>query len=214
TRPARLFGFAPAERRLLGHSHWEAYVILGFIATIMLTGLLYDGSRLMIHAADAGVVREGAWEPISSRVARLLATAPPGVAAGVGNVAWWVHNLVVLVFLNLLPRSKPFHIITSLPNVFFRKLEPTGTLSKQDLENATTFGTSHIDQFTWKQVLDMFSCTECGRGSAQCPATATGKPLARRQLLLDLRDYIYAHQDEAIEKRGLQRGVGTDGEKA
>jgi Fe-S oxidoreductase len=97
--------------------------------------------------------------------------------------------------LNFLPLAKHFHIITSLPNVFFRKLEPIGQLSKQDLENATTFGTSHIDQFTWKQVLDMFSCTECGRCSSQCPATATGKPLAPRQMLLDLRDYMYEHQD-------------------
>ena len=90
-----------------------------------------------------------------------------------GDVGWWLHNRVILVFLNLLPLSKHFHIITSLPNVFFRKLEPTGALSKQDLENATTFGTSYINQFTWKQVLDMYSCTECGRCSSHCPATLT-----------------------------------------
>src|SRR5262249_31758632 len=125
---------------------------------------------------------------------------------------WWLHNLVVLVFLNLLPRSKHLHIITSLPNVFFRKLEPTGTLSKQDLENATTFGTSHIDQFSWKQVLDMFSCTECGRCSSQCPATATKKPLAPRQLLLDLRDYLYAHQAEMIAKRVGRPTAGNGAE--
>jgi Fe-S oxidoreductase len=116
---------------------------------------------------------------------------------------WWVHNLVVLVFLNFLPLAKHFHIITSLPNVYFRKLEPAGALSKQNLESEApgAFGTSHIDQFNWKQVLDMFSCTECGRCSANCPATATGKPLAPRQLLLDLRDYLYTHQAEVIAKR-------------
>src|SRR5438067_1309273 len=113
---------------------------------------------------------------------------------------------------NVLPRAKAFHVITSLPNVFFRKLEPLGALSKQDLENATSFGTSHIDQFTWKQVLDMFSCTGCGRCSSQCPATATGKPLAPRQLLLDLRDYLYAHQDEVIAKRVRQRADGDGAE--
>jgi ferredoxin len=75
------------------------------------------------------------------------------------------------------PLAKHFHVITSLPNVFFKKHEPLGQLSKQDLENATTFGTSHIDQFTWKQVMDMFSCTECGRCSSQCPATAHGEAL-------------------------------------
>src|SRR2546426_1023518 len=87
-----------------------------------------------------------------------------------------------------------------------------GALSKQDLENATAFDTSHVDQFTWKQVLDMFSCTECGRCSSQCPATATGKPLAPRQLLLDLRDYLYAHQDEVIEKRVRRRADGDGAE--
>src|SRR5204862_6818871 len=92
-----------------------------------------------------------------------------------------------------------------------KKQEPLGQLTKQDLENATTFGTSHIDQFTWKQVLDMFSCTECGRCSSQCPATSTGKPLAPRQLLLNLRDYLYAHQHEVIQKRALaaKNGAGN-----
>jgi ferredoxin len=147
---------------------------------------------------------------VSATVGRLLAGLSPAGAATVGYVAWWAHNLAVLVMLNFLPLAKHFHVITSLPNVFFRKLEPIGQLSKQDLENATTFGTSHIDQFTWKQVLDMFSCTECGRCSSQCPATATGKPLAPRQMLLDLRDYMYAHQDEMAARRGGRTADGAE----
>jgi Fe-S oxidoreductase len=215
THPHRLFGYAPAENRLRGHSHWEAYVILSFIGTIMLTGLLYDGSRTATMGADPMVAHDAAWEPLSRLVgAGLFSLAGPTGTTLVGNVAWWVHNLVVLTFLNLLPPSKHFHIITSLPNVYFKKLEPIGQLSKQDLENATTFGTSHIDQFTWKQVLDMFSCTECGRCSSQCPATATGKPLAPRQLLLDLRDYLYGHQDEVIEKRVGRPATNGDGAEA
>src|SRR5262249_10930316 len=144
---------------------------------------------------------EAVWAPVSRLVGAMLAGGGPGFALAVSSTAWWVHNLIVLVFLNFLPLAKHFHIITSLPNVFFRKLEPIRTLSKQDLENATTSGTPHIDQLSWKQVLDMFSCRECGRCSSQCPATATKKPLAPRQLLLDLRDYLYAHQDEMIAKR-------------
>ena len=91
---------------------------------------------------------------------------------------------------------------------FSAKLEPKGQLSKQDLENDSRFGTSHIDQFTWKQVLDMFSCTECGRCSSNCPATATNKPLAPRQLLLDLRDYLYraSGRDHRKEEPPSQRG--------
>jgi len=215
THPKRLYGYEPPEHRLRQQSHWEAYLILCFIGCIMLGGLLYDGSRIVAHAHDPGMMREATWEPASHGVGRLL-FAGFGVAGAVaiGNVAWWVHNLVVLAFLNFLPRSKHFHIITSAPNVFFKKLEPTGALAKQDLENATHYGTSHIDQFHWKQVLDMYSCTECGRCSSQCPATATGKPLAPRQLLLDLRDYLYAHQDELIAKRVGAKPNGDGGEPA
>jgi Fe-S oxidoreductase len=212
-KPARLFGFLPAERRQRGHAHWEAYLILGCIAMIMVGGLVYDGGRLVLHAGDPAFTAEGRWEPLSSLVARAIAAlGGPTLAAPASATAWWLHNLAVLVMLNFLPLAKHFHVITSLPNVFFRKLEPIGALSKQDLENATTFGTSHIDQFTWKQVLDMFSCTECGRCSSQCPATATGKPLAPRQLLLDLRDYMYAHQGEIAEKRVHRPANGDGGE--
>src|SRR2546425_1720690 len=213
TRPMRLMGFAPAENRQRTHHHWEAYLILSCIGIIVSSGPVYDASRLVLHAGEPGIAGEGAWEPLSNHVVRpLLVALGPTVTATAGGVAWWAHNLSVLVMLNFLPLAKHFHVITSLPNVFFRKLEPLGALSKQDLENATTFGTSHIDQFTWKQVLDMFSCTECGRCSSQCPATATGKPLAPRQLLLDLRDYLYAHQDEVIEKRVRRRADGDGAE--
>jgi Fe-S oxidoreductase len=211
-RPMRLIGFLPAEARQRSHPHWEAYLILGCIGVIVTSGPVYDGSRILAHAGDPAVAAEAAWEPVSAAVGRLLAGLGPEGADTAGYVAWWAHNLAVLVMLNFLPLAKHFHVITSLPNVFFRKLEPIGQLSKQDLENATSFGTSHIDQFTWKQVLDMFSCTECGRCSSQCPATATGKPLAPRQLLLDLRDYLYARQDEMIAKRAKGNGAGGEPE--
>ncbi|MGH7786254.1 MAG: (Fe-S)-binding protein, partial [Candidatus Binatia bacterium] len=90
-------------------------------------------------------------------------------------------------------------------------------LSKQDLENATTFGTSYINQFTWKQVLDMYSCTECGRCSSHCPATISGKELAPRQLLLNLRDYLYEHEDQVLASKSAAvaaNGTGDGGEVA
>jgi Fe-S oxidoreductase len=208
TQPRRLFGFGPAEDRLRSHSHWEAYLILSFIGAIMVGGFLYDGGRIALHAGDPHVETEARWSVLSAGIGRLLAGA--GVARGASDFGWWLHNLVVLTFLNFLPLAKHFHVITSLPNVFFRKQEPLGQLSKPDYETAETYGTSRIDHFTWKQVLDMFSCTECGRCSSNCPATATGKPLAPRQMLLDLRDYLYEHQDEIAEKRVYATG---DGEK-
>jgi len=207
TRPARLYGYAPAENRLLGHSHWQAYLILSLIAVIVTSGAIYDAGPLVARGGEGA-----AWEPFAYLMSVIFgALGGASLVGRASDVGWWAHNLAILTFLNFLPLAKHFHVITSLPNVFFRKLEPLGRLSKQDLENATTFGTSRIDQFTWKQVLDMFSCTECGRCSSQCPATATGKPLAPRQLLLDLRDYMYEHQDEIVEKR-WRSGNGDAGE--
>ena len=211
SHPSRLFGYAPAEDRLRGQSHWEALIILMFIGLIMLSGLLYDGGRLGSGSA-LEVADERTWQPLSAAVgAALLGVGGVGLAAVASEVGWWVHNCVILAFLNLLPISKHFHIITSIPNVFFKKLEPAGALGKQDLETASTFGTSYINQFTWKQVLDMYSCTECGRCSSHCPATISGKTLAPRQLLLDLRDYLYAHEDGVLRSRA-PNGDGSEAE--
>jgi len=202
SHPRRLQGFLPAESRLAGQSHWEGPLILFFIFCIMAGGLLYDGGRLVYLAGDQLVQAERPWEPMSALVGRYV-LIPLGVewAKRFSEAAWWVHNLVVLVFLNLLPRSKHFHIITSIPNVFFQKLQPAGALTRMDLESVETYGTSRIGQFTWKQVLDMFSCTECGRCTSHCPATMSGKALAPRQLLLDLRDYLYANPDEMLHRK-------------
>ncbi len=199
SHPARLYGFAPAEDRLRGQSHGEAILILSFIGTIMIAGFLYDGGHLFAGEVTPEIAKERAWQPLSALVgAGLFALGGASLAGLASSAGWWLHNGVILVFMNLLPLSKHFHIITSVPNVFHKKLEPVGQLSKQDLENATTFGTSYINQFTWKQVLDMYSCTECGRCSSHCPATISGKELAPRQLMLNLRDYLYEHESEVL----------------
>jgi Fe-S oxidoreductase len=207
SHPPRLFGFAPAEDRLRGQSHGEAILILSFIGTIMISGFVYDGGHLFSAELTPELERERAWQPLSALVGSgLVALGGVGLAALASDIGWWLHNCVILVFMNLLPLSKHFHILTSVPNVFFRKLEPVGQLSKQDLENATTFGTSYINQFTWKQVLDMYSCTECGRCSSHCPATISGKQLAPRQLLLNLRDYLYEKEGAVLSIAG---GAGS-----
>jgi Fe-S oxidoreductase len=209
--PPRLYGFTPAEARLRNRSHAEALVILCFIGGIMLTDMLFEAGRFVYAPTDPDVVATRAWVPAASTLASLLAPFGAGAAHTLSEIGWWGHNLIIVVFLNLLPLSKHFHIITGLPNTFFRKLEPIGALSTMDLENATAFGTSHIDQFTWKQVLDMYTCTECGRCSSNCPATMTGKPLAPRQFLLDLRDYLYAHQQELVAAKSgaASHGAGN-----
>lgn len=209
SHPARLYGYAPAENKLRGQSHGEAILILGFIGTIMTSGLVYDGGRLVFLAGQEHIDAERAWQPFSAMMGGLLATGGANFAQFASDAAWWIHNCVILVFLNLLPISKHFHIITSIPNVFFKKLEPYGQLEKQDLENATTFGTSYITQFSWKQILDMYSCTECGRCSSNCPATISGKTLAPRQLLLNLRDYLYERETEVLQVKPAEGETET-----
>jgi len=202
-KPTRLYGFLPAEARLRGQSHTEAFVILGFIMTIMVSGFVYDASHLVLALGDPSVVAESHWQPVTSAIARLMGDNTE-LASTLMTIAWWLHNVVVLTFLNLLPRSKHFHIITAIPNVFLGRVTAHGKLPKRDFTvDEPLFGRSQINHFTFKQMLDMYSCTECGRCSAMCPATATGKPLAPRQFLLNLRDTLYANQDNWIAKKAV-----------
>src|SRR5206468_203182 len=105
--------------------------------------------------------------------------------------AWWLHVVTVLAFAAYLPQSKHLHIVTTLPNVFFRKQTPRGALGLiEDIENKETFGAATIRDFSWKQHLDGYTCTECGRCSDNCPALATGKPLDPQKIVLDVRDQL------------------------
>ncbi len=198
TRPGRLFGILPAEAKLYSKSHFEAILILSFIFTIMFSGLLYDSARIVLYSADPELASEVAWQPIS-RLLALMMPMDSSLTLWIGSASWWVHNLVILVFINLLPRSKHFHIITAIPNIFFGRVSAKGHLAKRDYSGTNPlFGRSQANHFTWKQVLDMFSCTECGRCSSVCPAAATGKSLAPRQLLMNLRDHLYENQKKIL----------------
>ncbi len=98
-------------------------------------------------------------------------------------VLWWAHIALVAAFLVYLPFSKHLHIVTSFFNVYFRKLAPRGELPAMDLEDETaTFGLRTLQDLGWKDLLDGFTCTECGRCQAACPANATGKPLNPKAL--------------------------------
>lgn len=197
----RLFGFRPAEERMVQKPHWEAILILFFIVMIMGGGLLHDGGLLAAEgSADLGQ-RERDWSPVTGLVAAALDGVGADTARTLSEVGWWMHNLVVLTFLNLIPLSKHFHIITAVPNVFFGRLEPRSAPRALGVDGAHAAGVASLagqegsvatlGEFDWKQVLDMFSCTECGRCTAVCPATASGTPLAPRQFILDLRDHAY-----------------------
>jgi Fe-S oxidoreductase len=192
-RPARY------HDRHAGESHTpEALLVLGLISTLMVADALFDGAGLALGAEGGG------WsEPLAGLVAALLPAAtagaePPAGLLGLRLAGFWIHNAALLGFLCFLPLGKHFHVLTALPNVFLGKLEPSGTLAppswtEPDFDALERVGISRLEDLGWKQVLDVWSCTDCGRCSDHCPAYAAGTPLSPRMLNLKTRDAAYAH---------------------
>jgi len=176
--------FLPPPRM---HVALDGYVILGMIALLMLTLLVFEGAGLSAGLLKTGVARP----PIAGALlASMFESHAPGT---IFAAAWWIHVVTVLAFAAYLPHSKHLHIVTTLPNVFFRKQTPRGALGLiEDIENKETFGAASIRDFTWKQLLDGYTCTECGRCSDNCPALATGKLLDPQKIVLDIRDQLLA----------------------
>src|SRR5690242_13663360 len=178
-------------RRLEGDriEHLDAYVILGMIAGLMIT-LLFANVFLSILQPDA----VGPEKFVSHALARPFQHIAPRSALFAQLVFWWSHVLLVLIFLNYLPYSKHLHVVTSLINVYFSNTSERGegaVMRPMDLEAETeTFGASDVDQLTWKNLLDGYSCTECGRCTAACPANITGKVLSPRKIVVNTRQRL------------------------
>ncbi|HEX4439115.1 MAG TPA: (Fe-S)-binding protein [Thermoanaerobaculia bacterium] len=164
----------------------DAWVILFLIALLMVTDLLAAGARMAVAGASPSP-----WAPAVSAVAGMVAGLPRARLQGIYEWCWWIHLVDILFFGNYLPYSKHFHIITSIPNIFFMKLEPMGKLATVDLENTERFGASRVEDLTWKQMLDGYTCTECGRCRVVCPTALTAKPLDPKVFIGDVRDAVY-----------------------
>lgn len=164
----------------------DATFILLMIMFVCITMLGQSASAI---ANNGFVLHDSEIRPISATLSNLLFI--DGASAGFYfELFWWLHILVIFTFLNYLPYSKHLHVLTSIPNVFFSNLEKTrNTLQPLNLEdeNAEQFGASDIEHFSWKQLLDGYSCTECGRCSDACPAHSLGKSLSPRDIIVNIR---------------------------
>jgi Fe-S oxidoreductase len=178
-------------RRLQGdrvHSG-DAILILAMIAGLMVTLILVSATQRVTGTAHPFAV-----QPFSAPLGALFGTLgmEPNVATTIGAASWWMHALLILVFLNYLPYSKHLHVIVSLPNTFLSNTSGPGRIGVMplmDLEaESETFGAADVDQLTWKNLLDGYTCTECGRCTAVCPANITGKPLSPRKIVIDTRE--------------------------
>jgi Fe-S oxidoreductase len=179
TKPARLQG--------PGTHQAEAVFILGMIASLMVTLLLmFAFASARQHGNEPGL------HPIGMLVGRAFERMSPEAQFAGYAANWWIHALLLLAFLNFLPYSKHLHVLTSLINTFFSNTSgpgPKGAMKPMDLEaeGGEVFGAKDIEQLSWKNLLDGYSCTECGRCTAACPANITGKPLSPRKIVVDTR---------------------------
>jgi Fe-S oxidoreductase len=193
--------------RYEGSHSGEAYLVLGLISCLMVTDIIYEGSGLVqLHEG-----MKGAWSPAADFAASALSGLHANVLTAVREASFWLHLLIFFSFLNLLPASKHFHIITALPNIFLKKRKK-GTIKPvrwdiDNLEDLESLGVSKIEDFTWKHILDFYTCTECGRCSDNCPATTVGRPLSPKMLTMKLRDLAYSRSPALATPSAKQKRV-------
>jgi len=200
-------------REMLGWPKTDANIIL-------IVEVLLMGAFLSMNAADQILQARGAEHyvvagsyPISQFIVPLFDGLSNGNLVIVERVTWWFHILGILAFLNYLPYSKHFHIMLAFPSVFYAKLKPRAEFDNMDSVKKEVemmfdpdadpyaapaepegpverFGAKDVADLNWKQLMDSYSCTECGRCSEQCPASQTGKLLSPRKIMMDTRDRL------------------------
>jgi Fe-S oxidoreductase/nitrate reductase gamma subunit len=166
---------------------WKPSIVVFFIMFLMLSVVISGGFERIREGLPAS-----GFAPLTSVWAALFDGISTSAATVGFYAGWWMHLLILLSFLIYVPQSKHFHIITAPINILLRRTEPIGKLASLNLEDedAETFGVGKIEDFTQKQMLDFYSCVECGRCTSVCPANTTGKLLSPMHLITKLRDHL------------------------
>jgi Fe-S oxidoreductase len=182
----RRVAFTP--EKLKGESQLEGNVILFLIFSITVTSFVVES----FHSPSS------TWEPIGYWASGM------GIADGTVVAAYWIHMLSICVFFVLIPLSKHMHLVMAVPNVFFHDVDPPGKMRPlavgddgkavplEDLD-IDSFGVSTYTQYTWRQLIDGWSCTSCARCQDVCPAYASGKGLNPMEVIHDVRNYANEH---------------------
>lgn len=181
---------------------------------ILITEIILMSLFLTMNSADRALQLQG--NPhylnhgnfiLSGLLAPSLEHLSSASLIGIERTCWWLHITGIFAFLNYLPYSKHFHILLAFPNAYYKPLEPKGKMENMESvekevqymfkpelvpANAETqtpkFGAKDIFDLSWKNLLDAYACTECGRCTAACPANITGKLLSPRKIMMDTRD--------------------------
>jgi len=193
--------------RFRGSHLGEADLILALIGGIVTSLVLWHASRIALGLNEW----PSDWSPISSRVAHRFGSGE--TTKVLERVFVWTHVSIILGFLVYLPYSKHLHIFTAAINVFFSRTRAKGRLEPLLFDEKLTeadmrFGVGTVADLTWKQMVDAFSCTECGRCQDVCPAWATGKVLSPKLLIMGVRDQLFAEGPLALAGGDLTPIIG------
>lgn len=192
---------------------------------ILITEVLLMSAFLLMNAADLKLQELGADHyikagsfPVSQYLINLLPDSINSLIA-IERGMWWFHILGILAFLNYVPYSKHFHIFLAFPNTYFSNLDAKGKFTNMQsvtnevkamldpsfvppvVENPGRFGAKDVQDLNWKQLMDAYTCTECGRCTSNCPANQTGKLLSPRKIMMDTRDRL-TEVGNNIDKHG------------
>ena len=222
-----------ASSDLDGKPRNDANYILYFEVVLMTLFLLMNAADFHLQNLGIGHYNQAGSFPISQFIAPMFNGMSEGLVVIIERAAWWLHIAGILVFLNYLYFSKHLHILLAFPNTFFADLNAKGKLN--NLESVTNevklmmdpsadpfaapanpdavpakFGASDVQDLNWVQLLNAYSCTECGRCTSSCPANQTGKKLSPRKIMMDTRDRL----EEVGRNIDLNKGVFVDDGKS
>jgi Fe-S oxidoreductase/nitrate reductase gamma subunit len=198
--------FVIKPARFKGSNNKDATIILLLVIGVVASMLL----EFSFHIA-AGGDPSAPWRPLSSTIARLLeAVGFEGERASqAAHVFYWIHVCVILGFLTYIPGSKHLHMFAAIPNIFLRNIGPKGQSRTPD-PKATAIGLSDVLRLDWKGMLDLYSCTECGRCQAACPAYAAGLPLSPKILIMNMRDALIEETVAPAAKPPAEPAAGSN----
>jgi Fe-S oxidoreductase len=197
-------GFFKPERYAVppqyGKDHTtEAIFVLGLISTLMLSESFFEASLVAAQTQTESHAEFLAPLTLAWFFNHLLGNASLIVLQKIHLIAYYIHDLTFFFFLCFLPMGKHFHVITSIFNVFFMRVEKGNVkpvrygIPDDQLDDLESFGVKVFEDFTWKHILDFYTCADCGRCSDRCPANAVGRPLSPRFISIKGRDYAFKY---------------------
>jgi Fe-S oxidoreductase len=183
----------------------DAKLIILFTSVIIFTFHIYNAFHLVLPSHGFDYSKCFTVSSVIAAVLNLSAWSAPALRTGF-EVTYWIHILTILGFMIYIPGSKHLHLLAGIPNVFYKPLDIEKPIIKTDIEDedAETFGLSKIHELNWKQVLDLYACTECGRCEERCPASKTGKPLSPKELIHELKVELLNNADTIIKKENVE----------